>query len=100
MRRSLAAVPLVAIAAVGALYACSGESKPETPPPEAVPVYAPAYTQPAPPPPPPQRFAHTINTYTGPPPIPPGHVYKPVVVIKPAADPNITLTWETSVPRR
>lgn len=69
-----------------------------TPPPAPMPSYEPAYT-PHPVRPAPQRYAHTINTYSGPPPIPPAQVYKQVVEIKPACDPNVSLTWRTSVPR-
>lgn len=77
-----------------------GEDLPKPPaPPAAMPVIDPFYTPPSPPPAP-QRYAHTINTYTGPPAIPPTHVYKPVVVVQPSADPGISFTWETSVPRR
>jgi hypothetical protein len=54
----------------------------------------------APQPPPPRlRFPQTVATYTGKPPIPPTQVYKPVVSIKPAADPGLTFTYETSVPK-
>lgn len=45
----------------------------------------------------PTRYRHTVNTYVGPPPIPPKQVYRPVVQIKPAADPNVSFTWRTSV---
>ncbi len=54
-------------------------------------------TPPPSPPPPPTRYRHTVNTYVGPPPIPPKQIYRPVVEIKPAADPNVSFTWRTSV---
>lgn len=55
---------------------------------------------PSPPPPAPLRYPHTVNTYVGPPPIPPTQVYKPVLVVQPVADPNVSFTYETSVPKR
>jgi hypothetical protein len=77
------------------------EALPTPPPPmpAAMPTYQPLYT---PPPAPPltERYAHTVNTYTGPPYIPPTQVYKPVVTVKPIADPNISFSWETSVLKR
>lgn len=51
----------------------------------------------SPSPPTPTRYRHTVNTYVGPPPIPPTQVYRPVIEIKPAVDPNISFTWRTSV---
>lgn len=75
------------------------EALPTSPPPPApMPAYQPVFTSPPAPSPAP-RYPHTINTYTGPPAIPPTQVYKPVVVVKPVADPNITFTWDTSVPK-
>ncbi|HRD74678.1 MAG TPA: hypothetical protein PK264_01885, partial [Hyphomicrobiaceae bacterium] len=46
--------------------------------------------------PPPRRYPQTVRTYTTPPPLPPGYVFKPVLEIKPAKDPGLTFTIETS----
>lgn len=51
---------------------------------------------PTPLPTPPKRYPQTVRTYTAPPPLPPNHVYKPVLTIKPEKDPGISFTYETS----
>lgn len=79
----------------------SAEPLPVLAPPPPVPDYVPDYAPPSPPPvrAAPTRYRHTVNTYVGPPAIPPTQVYRPVVTITPAADPGITFTWDSSVPK-
>lgn len=77
------------------------ESLPAPPPPPVMSQALPTWdVAPPPPPAPPKRYPHTVNTYVGPPAIPPTHVYTPVFEVKPIADPNISFTYETSVPKR
>jgi hypothetical protein len=45
---------------------------------------------------PPKRYPQTVRTYTTPPPLPPNYTYKPVLTIKPAKDPGVEFTYDTS----